>query len=300
MKKLSLILSSLFAVGGLSAAPLRVVTTTPDLADLARQVGGDKVIVDSLSRGNQDPHFVEAKPSLIIKVRDADLFLQTGLELEIGWAPVLIQASPNAKVQFGADGFLDAASYITPLEVPKSVSRSEGDVHPGGNPHYLADPHNALAVVKGLEKKMSQLDPSNAGVYAKNADGYSRRLSAKIAEWESRLAPAKGVAFVSYHKNLVYFADHFGLVKVGEIEPKPGIPPTAKHTDNLISLMKERKVPLILTMPHYDSRTAVSLAKATGAKVVVMALVPGAVPEATDYIAAIDYNVANILTALGK
>lgn len=300
MKKFSIFMGLLFAAGFVSAAPLRVVTTTPDLADLARQVGGDKVKVDCLSRGNQDPHFVEAKPSLIIKVRDADLFVQTGLELEIGWAPVLIQASRNAKVQFGVEGFLDAASFITPLDMPTAVSRSEGDVHPGGNPHYLADPHNALSVVKGLEKKMSQLDPSNAAVYAKNADGYSRRLTAKISEWESRLAPVKGVSFVSYHKNLVYFAAHFGFVKVGEIEPKPGIPPTAKHTDKLISLMKERQVPLILTMPHYDSRTPLSLAKATGAKVVVMALVPDAVPEATDYIAAIDYNVAGILNALGK
>jgi zinc/manganese transport system substrate-binding protein len=173
-------------------------------------------------------------------------------------------------------------------------------VHPGGNPHYLADPHNALAVVKGLEKKMSQLDPSNAAVYAKNADGYSRRLTAKIAEWESRLAPAKGVAFVSYHKNLVYFADHFGLVKVGEIEPKPGIPPTAKHTDKLISLMKERKVPLILTMPHYDQPNPRVPGESHRRQSGVMALVPDAVPEATDYIAAIDYNVAGILKALGK
>jgi zinc/manganese transport system substrate-binding protein len=258
------------------------------------------VKVDCLSRGNQDPHFVEAKPSLIIKVRDADLFVQTGLELEIGWAPVLIQASRNPRVQAGAQGFVDASSFITPMEVPTVVSRSEGDVHPGGNPHYLADPHNALAVVKGLEKKMSQLDPSNAAVYAKNADGYSRRLTAKIAEWESALAPVKGMSFVSYHKNLVYFAEHFGLVKAGEIEPKPGIPPTAKHTEKLIALMKERGVSLILTMPHYDRRTPESLAKATGAKVVMLALVPDAVPEATDYIAAIDYNVAGILKALGK
>lgn len=300
MKKIGLFVGLLAAVGSLSAAPLRVVATTPELADFARQVGGDRAVVESLSRGNQDPHFVEPKPSLIVKVRDADLFIQTGLELEVGWAPVLIQASRNARAQYGAAGFLDGSNYITPLEVPTNLSRAEGDVHPGGNPHYLADPANAVLVVKAIAKKMAELDPSNNTVYTKNADDYVRRLEAKIAEWKQKMAPAQGVAFVSYHKNLAYFADRFGLVKAGEIEPKPGIPPTPKHMDKLIALMKERRVPLVLTMPHYEDRAPRSLAKATGATVVKMALVPGAVPDATDYIAAMDYNVAGVLKALGK
>lgn len=300
MIKFSFVLGFLFAAVGVLASPLKVVTTTPDLADFVRQVGGDRVKVDALSRGYQDPHFVEAKPSLILKVREADLFVQTGLELEIGWAPLLVQGSRNPRVQPGAKGFLEAAKFITPLDVPINVSRSGGDVHPGGNPHYLSDPDNAILVVAGLSKKLSELDPSNAGIYAKNADDYSRRLKSKIAEWEIKLAPVKGTLFVSYHKNLVYFAQHFGFVQAGEIEPKPGIPPSPGHTADLIALMKSRRIPLILTMPHYESRTPESLAKSTGAKVVVVALVPDALPEATDYITAMGYNVTAILKALGR
>ncbi|MBK7207387.1 MAG: zinc ABC transporter substrate-binding protein [Elusimicrobia bacterium] len=298
MKKLSALFGILLLGGGVYAAPLKVVTTTPDLADLARQVGGDRVKVDSLSRGSQDPHFVEAKPSLIVKVRDADLFVQTGLDLEIGWAPLLIQGARNARVQRGAQGFFDASAFIQPLEVPTVVSRAAGDVHPGGNPHFLADPHNALAVVKALGEKLAELDPAGAAVYKKNAGDYSARLSAKIAEWEKRMAPAKGARFVSYHKNLVYLADHFGLVSDGEIEPKPGIPPTPKHTADLIAVMKERRTPLILTNPHFARRTPDALARATGAAVVTVALTPDAVPEAVDYISAVEFNVAGILRAL--
>lgn len=300
MKKLFAVFSILWLAGNVFAAPLKVVTTTPDLADLARQVGGDRVKVDCLSRGSQDPHFVEAKPSLIIKVRDADLFVQTGLELEIGWAPLLIQGARNARVQQGAKGFFDASAFVQPLEVPTVVSRAEGDVHPGGNPHFLADPHNGLAVVKALGDKLAELDPAGAAVYKKNAGEYSGRLSAKIADWEKRMAPAKGARYVSYHKNMVYFADHFGLVSDGEIEPKPGIPPTAKHTADLIAVMKEKRTPLILTNSHFERRTPDALARATGAAVVLMALTPDAVSEATDYIGAIDYNVTNIIKALGK
>ena len=300
MRRFMIAVSLLFLAVGIFAAPLKVVTTTPDLADLARQVGGDRVTVDCLSRGFQDPHFVEAKPSLILKVRDADLFVQTGLELEIGWAPLLVQGSRNARVQVGAKGFLDASTFITPLEVPSNVSRSEGDVHPGGNPHYLLDPRNGALVVKGLADKLSELDPSGATVYAQNAAAYTVRLNDKIAEWRKKMEPVKGTGFVSYHKNLVYFANLFGLVSAGEIEPKPGIPPSPSHTAELIDLMKTRKIPLILTMPHFESRTPDSLAKATGAHVVVISPVPDAVPEATGYIAAMDYNVAAILKALGK
>ena len=300
MKRFRTLMGIIFLSGGVMASPLKVVTTTPDLADLVRQVGGDRVTVDCLSRGFQDPHFVEAKPSLILKVRDADLFVETGLELEIGWAPLLIQGSRNARVQKGAKGYFDASTFITPLEVPSHVSRSEGDVHPGGNPHYLLDPRNGVLVVKGLAGKLSDLDPSGTAIYAKNAQDYTLRLNEKIADWVKRMAPVKGTGFISYHKNLIYFADLFGMIPQGEIEPKPGIPPSPSHTAELIGRMKERKIPLILTMPHFESRTPESLAKATGAQVVVIAPVPDAVPESTNYISTFDYNVSAILKALGK
>lgn len=281
------------------AAPtLKVVATTPDLADLARHAGGDRVQVTCLSRGFQDPHFVEAKPSLILKLREADLFIQTGLELEIGWAPLLVQGSRNPRIQLGAPGFLEASQFIQPLEVPATVSRSEGDIHPGGNPHYLGDPENALLVLKGIAQALGRLDPPGAAVYEKNAEEYHQKLSAKIVQWDARMGSAKGALFVSYHKNVIYFARHFGLVSVGEIEPKPGIPPTPAHTEELIQLIKAQRVSLILTMPQYEQRTAESLAHVTGARIVKLALVPEAVPEAVDYIAAMDYNVTSILKAL--
>lgn len=300
MKNILAVLGLFFISVGVFAAPLKVVTTTPELADLVRQVGGDQVKVDCLSRGFQDPHFVEAKPSLILKVRDADLFVQTGLELEIGWAPLLVEGSRNARVQSGSKGFLEASTFIRPQEVPLNISRSEGDVHPGGNPHFLLDPVNAVAVVKGVANKLSELNPTGASTYAKNAKEYTDRLNAKIADWQKRMAPIKGTTFVSYHKNLVYFANRFGLVSSGEIEPKPGIPPSPAHTAELIAVMNERRTPLILTMPYFESRSTDSLAKATGAHVVVIATGPDAVPEAADYIAAMDHNVAGILNALGK
>ncbi|MBL8023827.1 MAG: zinc ABC transporter substrate-binding protein [Elusimicrobia bacterium] len=289
----------LFALVGF-AAPLKVVTTTPDLADLARQVGGDRVKVECLSRGNQDPHFVEAKPSLILKVREADLFIETGLDLEIGWAPSLVQGSRNLKVQRGALGFLDASTLIHPLEIPSTLSRSEGDVHPGGNPHYLGNPRNAIFVIKGMVEKLSALDPPGSPVFATNAKNYIQQLNAKMSDWEKQMESVRGTLFVSYHKNLVYFAEYFGFSPVGEIEPKPGIPPTPRHTADLIALIKGQSVPLILTMTHFERRTPDSLAGATGARVVTIALVPEAVPEARDYISAFDYNVKALLNALEK
>lgn len=300
MKMIGTVFGLVIAAAGIWAKPLSVVTTTPDLADLVRQVGGDRVAVVCLSRGFQDPHFVEAKPSLILKMREADLFVQTGLDLEIGWAPLLIQGSRNARVQPGAKGFFDASTVILPLEIPSHVSRSAGDVHPGGNPHYLLDPRNAVLLVKGLAEKLSDLDPASAASYANNAMDYTMRLNEKMAEWLKQMAPVGGTGFVSYHKNMIYFSTFFGLVSVGEIEPKPGIPPSPGHTAELIAIMKERKTPLILTMPHFENRTPESLAKATGARVVMIASTPDAVPEATSYIAAFDYNVSAILNVLGK
>ena len=299
IKKIRLLLFA-FCLGGSAvqaAGPLRVVATTPDLADLARQVGGTLATVECLSRGFQDPHFVEAKPSLILKLRNADLFVQTGLDLEVGWAPLLLQGARNPRLQPGAPGFVDASTFVKILEIPTNLSRAEGAVHPGGNPHYLGDPANAAPVARGLAARMAALDPNHADVYKKNAEDFVGRLNAKIADWDKRLAPFKGAPFVSYHRNLVYFAAHFGLVSVGEIEPKPGIPPSPSHTSDLIALMKAQKVSLILTMPQYEIRTAEALARATGARVVTIALVPEAVPEAVDYLSAMESNVRGILAA---
>lgn len=293
-----LFLLMLLAAGPLSAAPLKIITTTPDLADLARRVGGARVSVESLARGFQDPHHVEAKPSLVLKLRAADLFIQTGLDLEAGWAPLLLQGARRAVVQPGGAGFLDASVFIEPLEVPTNVSRAGGDIHPGGNPHYLADPRNAVRVAEGIARKLAERDPAGAPEYKANARAFVGLLNQRLVQWEKQLAPLRGTPFVSYHRNLAYFADWAGLEPAGEIEPKPGIPPSPRHTAELIQRMKADKVGLVLTMPYFEKRAPESLARATGARVIVLALGPDAVPGASDYIAAVEHNVNEILRGL--
>ncbi len=294
------IAGTLVAEVNLTAATLRVIATTPDLASIARSVGGDKVQVESLAKGVQNPHFVDAKPSLIVKVMKADLFMQTGLELEIGWAPLLVQSSGNKNVQPGSRGFLDSSSAIRPIEVPQNPSRLMGDVHPGGNPHYLADPENGKLVARAISERLSELSPENRETFAKNLKVFTDQTDARLKEWKAVLAPHAGAKFVSYHRVYPYFAERFGLAAAGEIEPKPGIPPTAGHNAELIARMKAEKIALILTDPWFERRTADSIAQQTGAAVITMALMPGGVPEAAEYLDAIDYNVRSIAKALAS
>ncbi len=299
LKKIIFVLSlPLLALPGWAA--LKVVATTPDLADIAAQVGGKAVVVESLSKGFQDPHFVEAKPSLITKLMSADLFIETGMELEVGWAPLLIQGARNPRIQPAAPGFLDASAAIQPLEVPSNPNRSMGDVHPGGNPHYLTDPENARLVAREIAEKMGQLSPQDAPAFRENLKAFEARIDGKMKEWTAALAPYKGSKFVSYHKNMPYFAARFGLAESGEIEPKPGIPPTASHTAELIGLIKAEKIPLILTQAYYENRTAEALGRETGAAVVMFAMGPEGVPEAKDYLGALDYDVKSVAQALAS
>ncbi len=282
----------------IQAAPLRVVATTPDLASIAQSIGGERVEVQSLARGVQNAHFVEPKPSLIVKLMKADLFIQTGLEFEIGWAPPLIQGSRNARIRPGAAGFLDASAAVAPIDIPVNPTRAMGDVHPGGNPHYMADPENARLVARMIAGKLSELSPGSSGDFDANLKAFEAALDAKLKAWEGAMRAHKGTKFVGYHKDMAYFAKRFGLEPVGEVEPKPGIPPTAGHTAKLMETMKAGGVKLILTSPWYESRTPERIAKDTGAKVVVMTLFPGGAPAAKDYLAAVDYNIAMIVEAL--
>jgi len=299
MKRLALLATLLFPAG-LWAGTLKVVATTPDLADIAGQIGGSAARVECLSKGFQDPHFVESKPSLILKLMDADVFIETGLELEVGWAPLLVQGSRNLRIQPAAPGFLDASKSITPLEVPQNPNRSMGDVHPGGNPHYLTDPENSRIVAREISDKFGELAPGDAAVFQKNLKEFEARLDENLARWNAAMAPYKGTRFVSYHKNLLYFADRFGLIPVGEIEPKPGIPPTARHTEDLIALMKAQKVPLVLTQPFYESRTPNFLADQTGAALVTFAMGPDGAPGVKSYFESVDHNVRAIAAAMAK
>jgi zinc/manganese transport system substrate-binding protein len=282
-----------------AGAALGVITTTEDLASIAREVGGDKIKVESLSRGYQDPHFVEAKPSLMFKLNKADLLIAVGRELEIGWLPPLITQSRNAKIQPGAAGYLDASLTAKILDIPTGqITRAMGDVHPQGNPHFWLDPDNGRRIAKAVERKLSSMDAANAAYYTQREEDFERRLAAADKGWQAQMAPYKGLKTVTYHRSWPNFADHFGLDVMGYVEPRPGIPPSPSHTLDLIKAMKDQNVKIILVEPYFDLKTPNSIARETGAKVLVLPPSVGGVPEVTDYIKLFDYDIKLLTDAI--
>jgi zinc/manganese transport system substrate-binding protein len=291
--------AGLLASAAPARAALNVITTTEDLASITREVGGDKIKVESLSRGYQDPHFVEAKPSFVLKLNKADLLVVVGRELEIGWLPPLITQARNAKVQPGADGYLDASLTAKILEIPTSqITRAMGDVHPSGNPHYWLDPDNGKRIASSVQKKLAAMDPANAAYYAQREEDFARRLSAADKGWQAQMAPYKGAKIVTYHRSWPNFADHFGLDVMGYVEPKPGIPPSPSHTLDLMKAMREQGVKIILVEPYFDAKTPNSIARETGAKVLVLPPSVGGVAEAADFIKLFDFDVRQIVDAI--
>jgi zinc/manganese transport system substrate-binding protein len=296
----SILAAALLACGGTArAAVLNVVTTTEDLASIAREVGGDKVKVESLSRGYQDPHFVEAKPSFVIKLHSADLLIAVGRELEIGWLPPLVTQARNAKVQPGGAGYLDASAHAKILEIPTGqITRAMGDVHPAGNPHYWLDPDNGVLIAKDVAAKLGALDAANAAYYQQQAQAFAQKVAAAAKRWDAMMAPYKGTQLVTYHRSWPNLLDRFGLQVVGYVEPRPGIPPSPSHTLDLIKEMKAKNVKLILVEPYFDLKTPNAIARETGAKVLVLAPSVGGVKEAADYVALFDYDLKQIVDAL--
>ena len=275
-----------------AGAAVNVVATTEDLADLTRQVGGERVNVDSISRGYQDPHFVEAKPSFILKLAKADLLIVVGRDLEIGWLPPLIQQSRNAKVQPGADGYLDASLTVKILEIPTGqITRAMGDVHPLGNPHYWLDPGNGRHIAKAIVDKLSAMAPADAAYFASRYADFDKRLAEAETRWDAMMAPYKGLKIVTYHRSWPNFVARFGLDVIGYVEPKPGIPPSPSHTLDLIQEMKAQRVKIIVVEPYFDLKTPNSIARETGGKVVVLAPSVGAEKVITDYLKLFDYDV---------
>src|SRR5437879_4301705 len=265
------LLGALFLPGLAEAKKLTVVTATTDLAALAQEVGGEKVSVESIAKGYQDPHFVEAKPSFLLKLRQADLLVVVGLQLEIGWLPPLINQSGNPRIQVGAPGYLDASQFAEILEIPQgTVTRAEGDVHPLGNPHYWLDPDNGRRLAKGIAGKLGELDPGDSSYFQQRVADFDKRLSEAEKRWDAQMLPYRGRKVVTYHRSWPNFAKHFGLDVVGYVEPRPGIPPTPSHTLDLINLMKRENVKVMLIEPYFDLKTPNSVASQTGAKVLVM------------------------------
>ena len=275
------------------AGKLKVVTATTDLAALAAEVGGDRIDVESIARGYQDPHFVEAKPSFLLKLRKADLLVVVGLQLEIGWLPPLITQSGNPKIQVGAAGYLDASDFADILEKPTGVvTRAMGDVHPLGNPHYWLDPENGRRVASAIQSKLAEMSPGNQAYFEERLQDFSRRLTAKEKEWDEEMKPLRGLKVVSYHKSWPNFAKRFGLDVVGYVEPRPGIPPSPSHTLELIGLMRRENVKLIMVEPYFDLKTPNSIGSQTGAQVLVMLPSVGGEKEVTDYFKLFDYDIA--------
>jgi ABC-type Zn uptake system ZnuABC Zn-binding protein ZnuA len=275
-----------------AAKKLTVVTSTTDMGALAEEVGGDHVSVESVAKGYQDPHFVEAKPSFLLKLRQADLLILVGLQLEIGWLPPLITQSGNPHIQVGAPGYLDASQFAEILEIPQGpVTRAMGDVHPLGNPHYWLDPDNGRRVAKGIAGKLAELDPADAAYFQERFQDFDKRLSTAEQKWDAEMASYRGRKVVTYHNSFTNFAKHFHLDVIGYVEPRPGIPPTPSHTLELIGLIKRENCQLILVEPYFDLKTPKSIGSATGAKVLVYLPSVGGEKEVTNYFQLFDYDI---------
>jgi len=300
MKRFSALFALLVA---LTAAPafgaVKVVTSLQDFASIADAVGGKRVETFALAKGYQDPHFVEPKPSFVLKLSKADLLIVAGLELEVGYLPPLIDQSRNEKIRPNAAGYLDASTGCDILERPTgTVTRAMGDVHPYGNPHYWLDPDNGRVIARAIAAKLSQLDPSGAAEYKSNLAAFEAKLAEGEKRWDAALGPYAGTALVTYHTSWPNFLKRFKLTAAGYIEPKPGVPPSPSHTLELINMMIEKKIPVILMEPYFDQKTPKSVAEKTGATLVTFIPSVGGVPDAKDYVGLFDYDVKLLADAL--
>jgi zinc/manganese transport system substrate-binding protein len=294
----TLLLAGILPAPARAASKLNVITATTDLAALAQEVGGDHIVVESIARGYQDPHFVEAKPSFLLKLRRADLLVVIGLQLEIGWLPPLITQSGNPKIQVSAPGYLDASQFAEILEIPTTaVTRAMGDVHPLGNPHYWLDPQNGLRIARGIQQKLSEMRPDDAAYFEQRFQAFSQRLQQAEQRWDEQMKPLRGRKVVTYHRSWPNFAKRFGLDVVGYVEPRPGIPPSPGHTVELIQMMRREKVKVILVEPYFDLKTPNAVARETSAKVVVLMPSVGGEKEITDYFKLFDYDIALLTKA---
>ena len=277
---------------------LKVVATTPDLASIAREIGGNMVDVTALAKPTEDPHYVDAKPSHIVTLSRADVLIEGGAELELGWMPPLLENSRNGRIGGGAPGRVVASQGIRLLEVPTTFDRSKGDVHSLGNPHFLIDPLNAKIVAGHIAEHLSQVDPKSAPQYRANLAAFNAKVDAKMVDWQKQLAPFKGAKIVTYHKDFVYLAQRFNLQIVGELEPKPGIAPSPAHLAQVITAMKAANARVILVQPFQNRKTAETVARQTGATVLDISQQPGARNDTGTYFQMMDFVVATLAAGL--
>ncbi|HEX9307658.1 MAG TPA: metal ABC transporter substrate-binding protein [Anaeromyxobacter sp.] len=299
LKRIVLAVLLALVVPARAAAAVKVVTTTQGLAALAKEVGGDRVQVESLSRGVQDPHFVDANPMLAVKLRNADLLVDVGLDLEIGWLPPLVNQSRNGDIQPSGSRRLSAASAVSVLDVPSGpVSRAQGDLHPGGNPHFLSDPRRAVRVAGAIADKLASLDARNAAFYAQRLQEFQKRVAAAEARWATELAPHKGRKLFTRHRTMTYFFDWSGIVSAGELEPRPGVPPPPGHLADLVGVAQREGVKAISVENYYDTKSAEVVARHSGAKIVLIPGDVGGEPGVDTWEKYMDVLVKRIGTAL--
>jgi zinc/manganese transport system substrate-binding protein len=290
---------SLLLSGGVTAADkIKVVATIPDLADLTKEIGGDLVDVSSLATGVEDIHAVPMKPSFALLMNRADALVLLGLEAEHAFLPALLEAARNPKILRDAPGYIDCSVYLTPLEVPTRIDRALGDQHPMGNPHYNLDPVSMKKAARAIADGLGRNYPEDQATFQRNLKAYLDKLDAAIAKWEQEAAPLKGKKLVSYHPDMIYFTTRFGMEAVGTIELRAGIPPTPSHIVDLEDMMRREKVDIVVRESHYPAGLAETIAQQTGAKLVELPYMVGAVPEAKDYIGLIDYDLRTMLKAV--
>jgi zinc/manganese transport system substrate-binding protein len=287
-----------FAFAFSAQAKLNVVATLPDFASVAREIGGDKIDIVTLAKPTEDPHFVDARPSFVVALRNADVLIDGGAELEIGWLPPLLQNARNPKIENGKPGRVIASQGVHLMNVPGNVTRAAGDVHALGNPHFMTDPIIAKAVAQHIAQSFAAVDAANAASYEGNYKKFEASVNAKLQEWGAALLPWKGQDVVAYHDSWPYFAHRFGVKIDIFLEPKPGIPPSPSHLAEVIDQMKAQKIKVVIVEPFQDRKVAEKVASATGAKVVEFAQFPGALSGTDTYVKLIDKLVSGLAAAL--
>lgn len=293
-----LLLLVLLSLTATAHAKVRVVTTTSDLAALAREVGGDLVEADSIAKGYQDPHFVEAKPSYLLRLKKADLFIQVGLELEAGWAPTLLTNARNDRILPGSPGFLEASEGCDVLDKRPGADRSQGDVHPLGNPHLWLDPENGRVIARHIAERLKRLDAAHAADYDANLRRFEAQLAQKRKDWDKLAAPLKGARIVTYHNSWPNFARAFGFTVVDFVEPRPGIPPSPAHVQALTARIRREKIPLVLIEPYFDDKLPAKIAADGGAKLLLLPPSVGGEKGLDGYFDLFDHALGHIASAL--
>ena len=281
-----------------ASAALNVFACEPEWGALAQELGGDKVSIYSATTALQDPHRIEARPSLIARIRSADLLICSGSELEIGWIPLLLTQSGNSKIQLGSPGYFEASQHVARLEIPKVIDRALGDMHPGGNPHVHTDPRSIARIAPALMERMAELDPANAESYRSRGRSFLERWQAAIARWEQQATPLKGVPVVVYHKDFSYFINWTGMREVGSLEPKPGIPPTPSHLAELIDQMKRAPAKVIVYSPYSNPQAAEFLSSRANIPAVMVPFTVGGTDKAKDLFGLFDDTIARLLGAV--